>query len=254
MSDKMPILREPVKNRRGGKKLLVVLFLLFIVILCVLFFNSSISKISSITVEGQRYLKTSDIQEASGIKAGDAYFGISVATIKGRIKALKAIDNVEVAKSFPGHVRIIVHELPTVAYEVSATGEITAILSSGIGLPAGKDSVIDKPILSNWKADDPVKIQLCKQLGTIPSQSLSDFSEISPSASESYQDRIKIYTRTRFEVITAVSLLPNKVATLNAVIETQEPGLITMLLADKYAPFVRNITENTNSEQKGTTQ
>ncbi|BBH21218.1 hypothetical protein Back11_25630 [Paenibacillus baekrokdamisoli] len=254
MSDKMPVLREPVKRRRGGKKLLIVLFLLFIVILCVLFLNSSISKISSVTVEGQRYMKVADIQKISGVTVGDAYFGTSAKKIEARIKALKGIDKVEVMKSFPGHVRIIVQELPTVAYEVSTKGEITAILSNGTGLPAGKDNVIDKPILSGWKTDDPVKIELCKQLGTISAESLSDFSEIIPSASESYKDRIKIYTRTRFEVITAVSLLPEKVATLNAVIETQEPGLITMLLADKYAPFVPPSTENTNTEQKDTTQ
>ncbi|MOA64140.1 hypothetical protein D3C78_1901040 [compost metagenome] len=46
-----------------------------------------------------------------------------------------------------------------------------------------------------------------------------------------------MFTRTKFEVITAVSVLPEKIEALNAVIETQEPGKITMLLADTYVPF-----------------
>lgn len=254
MPDKMPVLREPDRRRRGGKKLLVILFILFIVILCVLFFNSSISKISSITVEGQRYMEAADIQKASGVTVGEAFFGITAKTIEARVSKLKAVESTQVIKSFPGKIRIVIKELPTVAYEVSSKGEITAIMSNGTSLLAGGDIVVDKPILSGWKPDDPVRIELCKQLAAIPAQSLSDFSEIMPAASASYKDRIKIYTRTRFEVITAVSLLQAKIAVLNAVIETQEPGLITLLLADKYASFSPVDTENSESTEKETTQ
>jgi cell division protein FtsQ len=63
-----------------------------------------------------------------------------------------------------------------------------------------------------------------------------------------------MYTRTKFEVITAVSVLPEKIDALNAVIETQEPGKITMLLADTYVPFQSENLENMDAGQKETTQ
>ncbi|MBW7455297.1 cell division protein FtsQ/DivIB [Paenibacillus sepulcri] len=254
MADKMPVLREPVRRRRGGKKLLAVLFLLFIVILCVLFFNSNISKISSVVVEGQKFTRAADVQKAAGISVGDAFLGTSTKTIEARVKKLAPVETVEVTKSFPGTVKIVVHEFPGVAFQLSDQGVLTALLSNGTSVPTGSDIIVDKPILSGWKADDPVKAQLCKQLAELSAQSLSDFSEIIPTPSNAYPDRIKIYTRTRFEVITAVSLLPGKVPALNAVIETQEPGLITMLLADTYTSFTPDEGGNKDADQKDTTQ
>ncbi|UVI32200.1 cell division protein FtsQ/DivIB [Paenibacillus spongiae] len=248
MQDKVPVLREPVRRRRGGKKLLAVLLLLFIVILCVLFFNSSISKISSIVVEGQRYSSKEDIQKAAGINIGDAYFGTTAKTVEDRVKTIKPVEKVEVVKKFPGGIRITVSEYPTVAFELSSNGDLTAMLSNGAIVPAGSEIVVDKPILSGWKADDPLKAELGKKLAELPAGSLSDFSEIMPSPSKAYPDRIKIYTRTRFEVVTAISLLQDKIASLDAVIETQEPGIVTMLLADTYVPFVPEEPENEDSE------
>ncbi|MCQ6558261.1 cell division protein FtsQ/DivIB [Paenibacillus mendelii] len=248
MQDKVPVLREPVRKRRGGKKLLAVLLLLFIVILCVLFFNSSISKISSIVVEGQRYTSREEIQKAAGIQVGDAFFSTSAKTVEDRVKAIKPVEKVEVVKKFPGSVSIVVSEYSTVAFELSPKGELTAMLSNGAIVRAGSDIVVDKPILSGWKADDPHKVELSKKLAELPAESLSDFSEIIPSPSKAYPDRIKIYTRTRFEVVTAISVLQDKISSLDAVIETQEPGIITMLLADTYVPFVPEEAENEDSE------
>jgi len=248
MPEKIPVLREPARKRRGGKKLLAVLLLLFIVILSVLFFNSSFSKISAISIEGQRFSSKAEIQQAAGVAMGDAYFSISTKSVEERIKTLSTVDKVEVVKSFPGNLSIHVTEYEAVAFEMSPKGELTAILANGTTSAAGADIVVDKPILSGWTAGDPNKAALSKELSSLPPASLSDFSEIIPSPSKAYPDRIKIYTRTRFEVITAVSLLKEKVAALDAVIETQEPGVITMLLADTYVPFVPEEEGNADSE------
>lgn len=76
-----------------------------------------------------------------------------------------------------------------------------------------------------------------KQLSTIDNALLSDLSEISPIPSSAFPDRILIFTRTKFEVITAISLLREKVGTMNGVIESQAPGRLTLLLADTFVPF-----------------
>ncbi|WP_274651850.1 cell division protein FtsQ/DivIB [Paenibacillus humicola] len=237
MQEKVPVLREPVRKRRSGKKLLAVLLLLFIVILSVMFFHSSISKISSVDVEGEQVLSVESIKQAAGVKAGDAFFGISASAIERRVKTLKPVESVEVVKTFPGKIGITVREFPVVAFELSKKGELSAVLSNGVDVPATANLVADKPVLTGWQDNDPVKAQLAKQLAAIPPESLADFSEIIPDPSKSYPDRIKIYTRTRFEVITAASLLPSKIAMLNGVTQQQEPGIVTLLLADKWAPF-----------------
>ncbi|GGG10220.1 cell division protein FtsQ/DivIB [Paenibacillus abyssi] len=255
MSQLIPVLKEPKPKRRSNRKLLIVLFLLFFVLLSVLFFNSSISKISSITITGQQFITTEEIGDASEIRVGDPFYGTTAATIKSRIEQMKPIEQAIVTKKFPGEIHIQVLEFPAVAFEVSPSGDITAILSSGTTVAMkGRDYVVDKPVLSQWKSDDPQKEKLTRALAEIPSDMLSDFSEIIPFPSNSYPDRIKIYTRTQFEVITAISLLSEKIPTLSAVLETQEPGRVTMLLADTYAPYDTNGEESEDSNEKETTQ
>ena len=99
--------------------------------------------------------------------------------------------------------------------------------------------MVDKPVLSGWRKDDPVKAKLCAQLALIKTGDLSQLSEIAPAPTASYPDRIRIYTQTGFEVLTAASLLKDKIATLNAAVEEREPGRLTLLLADTYSPFVQ---------------
>ncbi|MCR2803695.1 cell division protein FtsQ/DivIB [Paenibacillus soyae] len=239
MNTQMPVLKEPVRKRRGNKKLLAVLFLLFIALLGVLFFNSSISKISEIQITGMHFTTTEQIAAASKIETGDPFFQTASDLIERNVKTLPQVEEAKVMKVFPGIVKITVQEYPVVAFELTAQGELTALLSSGTSMPAAGEGaqLLDKPVLSGWSESDPVKKELTEKLALIPQKQLADLSEITPIPSKAYPDRIRIFTRTHFEVITAVSVLPQKIDALNAVIETQEPGKITMLLADTYVPF-----------------
>jgi len=250
MSAQMPVLKEPTKKRMGSRKLMTILILLFVALLAVLFFNSSISKISEIQIDGTRFVTREEIGKSAAILVGDAFFRTSSSTIEDRIVTLPQIKGAKVTKVFPGVVKINVEEFPVVAFELSKQGEMTALLTNGTTVEADSDEMqlVDKPVLSGWTDGDPVKAQLTKQLAKISTKQLSDLSEILPYPSTAYPDRILMYTRTKFEVVTAVSVLPEKIEALNAVIETQEPGKITMLLADTYVPFVSESPENIDSE------
>ncbi|RXZ77108.1 FtsQ-type POTRA domain-containing protein [Paenibacillaceae bacterium] len=257
MLQSMPVLRgggDAVK-RKGSRRLLIVLFLLFVVLLAVLFFNSAISKISSINITGELFVTTDEVIAASSIQVGDAFFGASGKKIEERIAELAPVEKVTVTKKFPGEINIQVQEYPAVAFELSTDGEITAILESGTDITLTKrDFIVDKPVLSGWRSDETGKANISSVLAEIRPEVLSDFSEIIPIPSNSYPDRIKIYTRTRFEIITATSLLKEKVDKLEAVIETQEPGRVTMLLADTYKPFELELEESEDSNEKDSTQ
>ncbi|HUC93130.1 MAG TPA: FtsQ-type POTRA domain-containing protein [Paenibacillus sp.] len=237
MAESMPVLRQPKQGRKNSRKLLLILLLLFVALLGVLFFRSPISEISAISVSGQQYIAANDIRDASGIAEGDPFFFPGKGEIERRIAKLKPVEAVTVDKSFPGKIAITVKEYSAVAFELTEDGLITAILSNGATVGSGSNFVVDKPVLSGWKKDDPNKAELTRVLSSVPDELLSDFSEIIPYPSKSYKDRIKIYTRTKFEIVTAVSLLQEKAETIQAVIETQEPGSVTTLLSDYYVPY-----------------
>ncbi|WP_168120692.1 FtsQ-type POTRA domain-containing protein [Paenibacillus sp. HB172176] len=256
MSVQMPVLKEPERKRRGNKKLLAIVILLFMALLAVLFFNSSISKISEIQISGLQYTTNAEVVEAAGIETGDAFFRVSSASLAERVSKLPEVEKVDVTKSFPGVIKLKVQEYPVVAFELSSEGSWVALLSNGTETVDEENGIrlADKPVLTGWSKEDPVKKELTAKLAAIPSKQLSDLSEIMPDPSTAYPDRIRMYTRTKFEVITAVSVLTEKIEALNAVIETQEPGKITMLLADTYVPFDQEDSGNSQNGQKDTTQ
>ncbi|MET3940769.1 cell division protein FtsQ [Paenibacillus sp. PvP094] len=249
----IPVLKKNRPKGNTSRKLVLILLLLFIVLLAVLFFRSSMSRISSIEITGNVYTTTSELLEKSGLKEGDQFFGTSSAEVIERLKTFKAVANVTVDKQFPGIVHIKVQEYPTVAYELGADGTLQAILASGTSLnvPANIGVAVEKPILTQWKADDPLKEQLSETLAKIPNELTTDISEIIPNPTPSFPDQIRLYTKSQFEVITTISKLPDKVEYLNQVIETERPGKITMLEADTYVPFIADDPED--GEEPGAT-
>ncbi|UKS30271.1 FtsQ-type POTRA domain-containing protein [Paenibacillus sp. HWE-109] len=253
---KVPALPAVPKPRaRTNRKLLIFLFLFFITILVILFFQSSLSRISTIDIQGNELMASDAIGQASQVAVGDRFFAVSSTTIQQRIATLPMIKTAEVKKHFPGVIRITVQEFPKVAFQIGTEGRKQAVLADGavVELAAGSSVPLDMPILTGWTDGDPNKAALCKVLGEIPESALSDISEIKPDPSESYPDKIKLYTRSQFEVYTTIAYLPEKIDNLPAYIASLQEdhitsGVIKMLEVEYHAPFEPN--EDSKSEKE----
>ncbi|MCA1293054.1 FtsQ-type POTRA domain-containing protein [Paenibacillus sp. alder61] len=234
----VPLLKEPQQKKKSSRKLAGILFLLVLILLCVLFFRSSISKISEISFEGNTYLSDQELLDISGLKVGAPFFGTSGSKIESKLSGIKSIQEVRVDKSFPGKVRVEIQEYPVVAYELTADGQLNGLLANGTRVNLDNGTMpIEKPILTGWSPDDPNLPKLCGTLANIPDALTTEISEITPSPTVSYPDRIKMYTRSKFEVISAVSVLAEKAEYMNMIMDSQDPGILTLLDADTYVPY-----------------
>ncbi|MBD0379183.1 cell division protein FtsQ/DivIB [Paenibacillus sedimenti] len=240
---KVPALPNPKPRARTNRKLLGFLFVFFITVLVILFFQSSLSRISAIQIEGNELLASDAIGQAAQIVAGDRFFAVSSQAIEKRVATLPIVKSANVTKHFPGIIHIAVQEYPKVAFQMGADGTKEAVLSDGAVVKLSSGSFpLDMPILSGWSDNDPYKAALCKVLGEIPASSLADISEIKPDPSDSYPDKIKLYTRSQFEVYTTIAYLPDKIENLPAYIASLQEdhitnGIIKMLEVDNHAPF-----------------
>lgn len=260
---KMPIMpnTNSKPRNRSNKKPLIFLFMFFIIVLVVLFFQSSLSKISQVEIDGYELLSSAAIGQAASVNIGDHFFATRSSAVESKLKEqLKMIKEVQVTKRFPGVVRIHVEEFPRVAFQFNADGKKEAILADGtvLALPPRGEFPIDKPILTGWSDNDPNKNLLCKVLGQLPASALSDISEIIPDASDSYPDKIKIFTRSKFEVYTTIGYLPGKIDNLPAYIASLKEnnvttGVIKLLEVDNHTPFEEVIGQGVSSgkEKKG---
>ncbi len=243
MSEKIPALKKETAQPRSrrGQRLIRLLIALAAILLIVLFFRSPLSKIGEIQVTGNEFVSREEIVGALDIAPGDSFFFPGISKLRQRANELKPIESVLIVKNFPGVVSVEVKEYPQVAVRLSTDGSISAILSNGLMLPMPKGKLPDKPILSGWKADDANMAELCKALGDLPGYLLSDLSEIQQDPSVSYPKRIKMFTRSRFEVTTSIELLKDKIAYLSDIVQNREPGKITMLDVDYYSPYSTEI-------------
>jgi cell division protein FtsQ len=235
----IPALKQEKSKKRLGRRIIYLLMGLFIALLIILFFQSSISKVAQIHITGFELISESSIGQAARIAIGDSYFYTSASTIERRVKGLKTIESVKVTKKFPGYIQIQVKEFQRVAFQVTADGDMEALLADGSVVSLkGRSLPMDRPIMSNWKKDDPFKNKLCMVLAKIPLALLSDISEIKPNPSVAYEDKIKIYTRSQFEIDTTVGYLLDKIPYFASLINTMKEekntktGVLSLLDSD----------------------
>lgn len=241
--ERLPVMKKPHPKKRSSKKLLLFLFAFFITLLAMLFFQSSLSKITKIEIVGQELVSANEIGQASGLHPGDHFFSVSASSIEGKVKALRMIESAKLSKHFPGRITIEVKEYPKVAYQIAENGQVQALLADASIVPVTIQGVaLDKPILTGWDNDNPLKTKLCLAMSALPSSYFSDISEIKPDPSSSYPDKIKMYTRSQFEIQTTISYLPEKMKYLESYISSLQnnkitSGVLKLLEADSHLPF-----------------
>lgn len=239
---RLPVIRKKKIKKRSSRKLLLILFVFFIIVFIILFFNSSISRIDTIDIRGNHFLTKQQIGQASEIELDDHFFAVRKNVIEKKVKDLELARSVKVTKRFPGHVIIEVEEYPKVAFQIMEDGTKSAVLANGTAVPIDGEAILDMPILTGWEANDPIKSKLSRVLETIPQEQLADISEIKPLPSAAYPEKIKLYTRSYFEVITTVEFLAEKMSYLDDIIQELNEdditsGELTLLEADIHTPF-----------------
>lgn len=261
-NEKIPVIPQPRVKKKSNKsrRILILLFLFFITIFLILFLHSDLSKVTQIDIEGLEYGSQSDIEAVVGLEKGDSFFFVQTSEIEQRVKSLRVVKNASVTKNFPGHITIQVEEYPAVAMEYASNGEAMIVLANGENVNNTSDQLpLHLPILSGWEVDDPIRLRLCETLADIPDAYLADVSEILPIPTVSYPDKLLIYTRSTFEVITSVQYMPEMMSVLDNVIfklkqDDVNTGQITMLETITWSSFEQGQSEEeTNLEQLETT-
>ncbi|WP_135546873.1 cell division protein FtsQ/DivIB [Paenibacillus cymbidii] len=253
----MPVLAPeptPEKKRRVSRKIIALLVVFFLVVLAVVFFRSSLSKVNEIRIVGNDLMPAERIGQASGIAAGDQFFGVDPGKAAARIKELGIVDTVKVSKHFPGQITIAVEEYKRVAFQLGDDGSNSIVLADGSVVPAdGRSVPLDRPILTGWRDDDPLKLKLCRTLATIAPALLSDISEIKPEPSAAYEDKIRMFTRSHFEVITTIGWLPDRIPYLGVIVnqmkekDTNE-GVIRMMEQTRAGDFATELSAGTDTQ------
>lgn len=250
----VPAMKPARPKKRTNRKRVILLVVFFVTLLAILFFQSSISKISEIEITGYEMISAEEVEQASGLVPGDSFFTIKEREVIANIEQLEPVMEVVIHKNFPGYVRIEITEHQRVAFMMDDQGERQALLADGTAISLqGLSIPLDKPILNGWETGDPLLVELCQVLSDIAEPLMGDISEIVPEPSAAYEDKIRMYTKSQFEVSTRIALLPEKMQYFNLLVQEikdQEipAGVFTLMEQDRFLPVEIEDSEPENDD------
>jgi cell division protein FtsQ len=107
--------------------------------------------LSAVQVRGTTVLSEDEVLAASGVRVGEPYLGIDLASIRRRVETLPWVGRAEVRRDYPSSLRITVVERTPVA-SIVAAGRYWLVAAGGVVLkaasakPPGVPFVADVPV------------------------------------------------------------------------------------------------------------
>ncbi|MEY8751352.1 cell division protein FtsQ/DivIB [Alkalicoccobacillus gibsonii] len=169
VNDRIPSLKEQ-RKQRANRRLLLFLGVFFILLVLMIYFQSPLSQVKAIEVNGNVVADQDEIIEASGLSSGDSIWNLHKTESVERIEDLKEVATAELSRKLPNTVEITITEYPRVGYVKQEDG-YRPMLESGSLLNALPEQEIpsDAPVIV--AEDGNVKLEkLAEELGKTSDQ------------------------------------------------------------------------------------
>ncbi|WP_273125386.1 cell division protein FtsQ/DivIB [Metabacillus sp. HB246100] len=216
LEDRIPKLQQQ-RKQKSNRRLISFLSIFFLLILLVIYFQSPLSKVASISVEGNEHVDSKEIIELSGITTSTGFWNINTSEVEKNLSNHLQIKHVEIKKEFPNEVVLNVAEYASIAY-IEKSSTYYPILENGqaleeksIALPA------DAPLLVDWNSEEDIK-EMTAELLKLPPTILNSISEIHHTPGKTDPWLIKLYMNDGFEVNASVRTFAKKMKSYPSIV------------------------------------
>lgn len=251
LEDRIPKLKNE-RKQKANRSMVLYLSVFFLLLLTVIYFQSSLSDVKVIEIEGNRYLSDEEIVTVSRLSGETSFWGVNKQKIESEIMSLIQISDVSVSRKFPYTVIIDVQEYTRVAYLVT-DGKFSPILESGKILAA--DTLVgfptDAPLLMGWNNGSELA-EMAAELSNLPEGLIHRISEIYYTPEELDPLRITLYMNDGFKVSSTIRHFSEKIAPYPAIVSELDPnnkGIIHMKMNPYFELF--NPEEEQEIESEG---
>ncbi|MCT8139021.1 FtsQ-type POTRA domain-containing protein [Anaerobacillus sp. CMMVII] len=251
LEDRIPKLRIQ-RKQRSNRRLIFYLSFFFVLLLTVIYFQSSLSDVKNIRIDGNRYVSDETIITVSGLNERTSFWGVNKELIEGKLRELHEINDVMIERIFPNTLQIKVNEYARVAYLV-VDGKNHPILESGMILEeekAVKRFPTDAPLLIGWSIDEELA-EMAAELSNLPESLIHRISEIYFTPVPEDPLRITLYMNDGFKVSSTVRHFSQKIASYPAIIKELDPnikGIIHMKMNPYFEQFDNEEEQEIESE------
>ncbi|GIN15951.1 cell division protein FtsQ/DivIB [Shouchella clausii] len=204
VNERIPTLQEK-RKQKANRRILAFVLLFFLLIVVLVYFQSPLSGVKTIHIDGNQLVADETILKASGLEEGMNIWHLSEGEREKAITSLKEIESAKIERELPVSVRITVSEYPRVGY-VADGDTYLPLLQNGETLdpiPNGQ-LVGDAPVLVGFNDDDDVLAQLGEELVQTAPEIVGRISEILFTPTSTQPSELTLYMTDGNEVKTNV--------------------------------------------------
>ncbi|SFP04650.1 cell division protein FtsQ/DivIB [Salibacterium halotolerans] len=197
--EKIPALKEK-RKKRTNRRLVTYLSVFFLLILLVVYFQSPLSHIRHIKVEGNIHTAQDNIKDRIDLQTGDGLWTADLTQAEQAVQSYQEIENVSVTRSFPSTVTIHVQEYRRMAY-VENGGSFVPVLQNGEVLSEKTYNELpsDAPILRNFEDRDKLAA-FSEEMSQLGEGVMNRISEVMYAPSDDDANRLRLYMNDGIEV------------------------------------------------------
>lgn len=254
LEDRIPKLKQQ-RRKKANKRLIILLFFFFLLIGCIIYFQSPLSHIKNIVVNGNSLFDDEELIEMSGLTDRTNLWKVNEEEIEKTFLKIPEIMSAKVSVKFPNTVTIQISEHRRIAY-ISKDSSYSPVLENGKILEKMKSGKypVNAPILINFKKKKVLN-EMIGGLRELPSGIVNSISEIHYTPKDSDDYRVTLYMNDGFQVVASLSNFSEKMSHYPSIISQLDPekkGIIDLEVGSYFKAFEQEGAETEVEEEVDT--
>ncbi|WP_100373289.1 cell division protein FtsQ/DivIB [Bacillus sp. FJAT-45037] len=251
INERIPSLKEQ-RKQRANRRLLFFLSLFFLLLLAMVYFQSPLSHIRQLEVNGNFLLSDEKVVQFAELETGTSIWNLEEDVIRNKLIMTPEIKDATLKRKFPTTVIIEVVEHTRIGY-LYDNGKYYPLLTSGIflnELPRHQHPA-DAPILINWEQGDALT-DFSRELMETPEQLIERMSEVFYVPKEAESDEVILHMNDGFEVHTTITNFKERMLPYPSIVKelnSDRNGILHMKMSPYFEDF--DLEEEEESEIEG---
>ncbi|KMY53539.1 cell division protein FtsQ [Bacillus sp. FJAT-27231] len=238
IEERIPKLKK-LRKRKTNRRLIFIISLFFLIVLAVAYFQSPLSKIAFIQVEGNALTPKAEIIAKSGVQEGDSIWKVEAKQTEKKLESDPKIHQADVSIVFPNRVKISVKEQQKLAY-LAKGKKLFPVLNNGAILREAVDGTPEQlPVLYDFKAGKELD-QLMSSLEQLPAEIVNSISEIYYAPKKTDSLHVQLFMNDGYEVSATLKTFSEKMIYYPMIVSQLDPnikGIIDLEVGSYFKPY-----------------
>lgn len=223
IEDRIPKLKQ-ARKKKANRRLIFYLSIFFFLIAIIVYLQSPLSHVNTITVKGNSFVTDESIIKQSELTADANIWMINKSTIKTAISKNPIVKSVEVDRKLPWTVEIKISEHKLSGY-IKKENSYYPILGNGKILNTFGESSFngDAPLLLGFTEEDSLH-SMTSELKKLPESISNLISEIHWKPTDENKNKIILFMNDGFIVDGTIRNFAEKINVYPSIVSQLEPG------------------------------